>query len=69
MIHGADANCQFCAHYTRDRTCKAFPGGIPDVLWSGENLHDEHVQGDNGYLYEPRRGAMDIAEDILAERY
>lgn len=32
--------------------CKAFPEGIPtDVFWN-KIPHTEHIEGDNGYLFE-----------------
>lgn len=32
--------------------CKAFPGGIPDEIAFGDNLHLEPFPGDNGIQYE-----------------
>lgn len=34
--------------------CKAFPEGIPsEVVWN-EILHDENIEGDNGFKYEEK---------------
>lgn len=52
MIHLAEANCRFCKHFLGDRKCLAFPQSIPEPLWSGENLHREAYDGDQGYRYE-----------------
>ena len=32
--------------------CAAFPGGIPDEIAYGDNLHLEPFTGDNGIQYE-----------------
>lgn len=32
--------------------CKAFPGGIPDEIAYGDNLHLTPVPGDGGIQYE-----------------
>ena len=55
MIHGYQDNCRFCAHYFENHTCKAFPDGIPEPLWTGENLHREPYPGDQGILYASRK--------------
>lgn len=47
------AMCNTCAHNNRDRTCKAFPNGIPkEILIKGE--HNTPFPGDNGIRYEPK---------------
>ena len=35
--------------------CDAFTDGIPDKIAYGKNLHLEHVEGDNGILFEKER--------------
>lgn len=55
MIYRSQANCSMCAHYQSDQRCKAFSGGIPSALWSGEHLHREPYPGDGGFRYESRR--------------
>jgi hypothetical protein len=32
--------------------CKAFPKGIPDKIWSGENNHEKPFKGDHGIQFE-----------------
>lgn len=47
--------CTLCTHYHRgkeEHTCKAFPYGIPDDIWSGDNEHKRPYAGDNGILFE-----------------
>ena len=47
--------CTTCVHlldYGRERKCKAFPNGIPDVIWLGENKHTEPYPGDSGIMYK-----------------
>jgi hypothetical protein len=64
MIHGQEANCRFCGHYRNDRRCAAFPDGIPDALWSGDNPHREPFPGDGGILYVRKPMNIDLDEDI-----
>jgi hypothetical protein len=39
-------------NYLQNKTCKAFAGGIPDAIWSGDILHDTPIDGDNGILFK-----------------
>jgi|LakMenEpi03Aug12_release.lakeMendotaPanAssembly.Ray.scaffolds.fasta_scaffold206887_2 hypothetical protein len=34
-------NCFLCVHYFGDKSCFAFPNGIPDEIIVGDNLHTE----------------------------
>ena len=46
--------CMFCVHFSQDqRTCVAFPGGIPLIVILGENKHESPLPGDNGIQFEP----------------
>jgi len=45
--------CQTCKHYVGDKACFAYPDGIPDKIFSGDELHDEPRKGDHGIQYEP----------------
>ena len=54
MIVGYQDNCKICAHYLGEQTCRAFPAGIPNRLWSGEHLHRESYPGDQGYRFQGR---------------
>jgi hypothetical protein len=49
--------CARCRHFDRDRrdadVCEAFPNGIPDEIWKGEDDHSEPFPGDHGIQFEP----------------
>ena len=47
--------CRFCSRFRSydERTCDAFPDGIPKEVWNGENLHGKNVAGDHGLLFNP----------------
>lgn len=42
--------CYSCFYFLGHKHCMAFDE-IPDEIWSGENLHDKPVEGDNGYQF------------------
>lgn len=46
--------CARCKHLksSTDRTCKAFPKGIPSQIWNGENDHTKPFKGDSGTRFE-----------------
>jgi len=55
--------CTFCKHLhqavllpngTHHNTCKAFPDGIPKVIWNGMNDHTRPYPGDHGIQFERR---------------
>lgn len=53
------APCITCKHFddtalhTQDVwKCAAFPDGIPEVILSGDNQHEDPVTGDHGIRYE-----------------
>lgn len=35
--------------------CQAFPKGIPQPIYLGENLHIDNYPGDDGLTYEPAK--------------
>jgi hypothetical protein len=51
--------CLPCKHFIFDENdvckhvCKAFPDGIPDEIWRGDNDHKKPYPGDHGIQYEP----------------
>jgi hypothetical protein len=54
--------CSLCKNYYQDSidiknnkigNCKAFPKGIPEKIWIGENDHKLPYKGDNGIQFEP----------------
>lgn len=55
--------CSFCRHLIssvpsqRQALCAAFPDGIPDEIWMGENKHQEAYPGDHGIRFAPRPDA------------
>jgi len=45
--------CNKCTHDRGNASCKAFPGGIPIEILSGQADHRESFPGDNGIHFEP----------------
>lgn len=49
--------CSGCVHYDSKnasfKRCEAFPDGIPQEIFSGENEHTSAYPGDNGIQFEP----------------
>jgi len=45
--------CTFCRNLvsTTNRTCRAFPKGIPLVIWNGDNKHSRPFAGDNNIQF------------------
>lgn len=44
--------CTMCGYFESNRRCPAFPNGIPDDIWDGENKHTEiHKKQVGQYLF------------------
>lgn len=52
------SDCASCARLEDidNRTCEAFPSGIPEPIWKGEQSHKTPVEGDGGIVYKPNLG-------------
>ncbi len=48
--------CMRCKHFhiedVKLHTCDAFPDGIPDEIWRGDNDHKKPNPGDHGIQFE-----------------
>ena len=53
--------CSYCKHWKPEKVdlknlkvgfCKAFPNGIPEEIWLGEDDHKKPYKGDNGIQFE-----------------
>lgn len=44
--------CLTCKHYLGIQECDAFPGGIPQEIYTGEYDHREPFPGDGGVRWE-----------------
>jgi len=60
--------CMGCRHWReapwlqqQQRVCAAFPDGIPDAIWRGDNTHRAPYPGDNGTQWEPRGTDADFS--------
>lgn len=49
------AVCTFCQNLKDPirKTCRAFPRGIPEPIWLGEDRHTGPYEGDRGIQFEP----------------
>ena len=67
MIHSSQ--CAGCSHLHASRsekTCDAFPQGIPKIiLWGGEFDHRLPYPGDNGIRFEPRSVAAAARQERM----
>lgn len=46
--------CSWCKNFLslRDKSCRAFPDGIPADIWHGEDKHQKPFVGDQGIQFE-----------------
>ena len=60
--------CSTCRHFYRLKSgCKAFPRGIPDAIWSGENDHRERLpRQKTSIVYE--KGEPDEFKELDSEK-
>jgi hypothetical protein len=63
--------CTFCRHVgpflgeDEVRTCTAFPDGIPDAIWCGQDKHKDPYPGDRDIRFEAH---PEVRPEVL-ERY
>lgn len=57
LLIDIEKNCFACRHIHEDeRTCEAFPGGIPTELLYLDKTHERPFEGDHGIVFEPAEG-------------
>lgn len=44
--------CTICRNLRGDKTCTAFPKGIPEGIYSGKHDHRQPYPGDNGIRFK-----------------
>jgi hypothetical protein len=53
------SQCIFCSRKRSGSTCEAFPlGPIPDQILENEHSHKEPFPGDNGILFDGKKGIV-----------
>ena len=53
LLMDYEKNCYECRHFHPDeKTCDAFPDGVPSVFLYGDEIHDHPYPGDHGIQFE-----------------
>jgi hypothetical protein len=48
------SQCVWCRHRSEGgKSCRAYPGGIPDAITANRHDHRDPFDGDNGVRFEP----------------
>jgi len=47
----AKNSCAECLWYLLEGKCVAFPDGIPQDIWEGENKHERSTEGGYGIVF------------------
>jgi hypothetical protein len=72
-MEGLPPICVDCAHFDENSahpiTCRAFPQGIPDEIFTFGNPHLDPFPGDNDLRFEPRDGQLTNYAARLIEEY
>ena len=58
--------CQFCKHLFSLWKCRAFPEGIPTVIWTGKFDHSKQFSDEN-FLFEQVADTFQDAEIVRAQ--
>jgi len=63
--------CYVCKHFNHKEkgfSCKAYPDGIPDKIYSEVELHDKINAGQAGdYTFEPEEDEGEVVEEVPAD--
>ena len=60
--------CYLCEHYhhkENDRTCDAYPAGVPKEIYLSKVDHREPYKGDRNVQFEVKGGANPVVLDMF----